>query len=204
MSDKIHEAMTAILADVGAIGKDSRNQQQGFNFRGIDDAYNSLHGLMAKHKVYTVPRVTNMERMERTTKNGGTLLYSLLTVEYDFICDDGSRVTVGPVIGEGMDSGDKASNKALAVAHKYALFQTFMIPTMMVDPDYETHQVEKQDSPLATDEQKALIEDFKESGAISPRRASWIGNNLDTMTAKNAETILNEARESECVKKESS
>ena len=55
------------------------------------------------------------------------------------------------VVGEGMDSGDKASNKAMSVALKYACFQLFMIPTEeMVDPDAETHEVtSKAQTPAA-------------------------------------------------------
>lgn len=38
-----------------------------------------------------------------------------------------------------MDSGDKATNKAMAIAFKYACFQVFCIPTEeMKDPDAET------------------------------------------------------------------
>ena len=38
-----------------------------------------------------------------------------------------------------MDSGDKATNKAMSVAFKYACFQVFCIPTEeMRDPDAET------------------------------------------------------------------
>ena len=44
-------------------------------------------------------------------------------------------------LGEGMDSGDKASNKAMAIAYKYALFQVFCIPTEeMTDPDGESYE----------------------------------------------------------------
>jgi len=42
------------------------------------------------------------------------------------------------VYGEGMDSGDKAYNKAMSIGLKYACFQTFMIPTASVDPDGDT------------------------------------------------------------------
>ena len=39
-----------------------------------------------------------------------------------------------------MDSGDKATNKAMAIAFKYACFQVFCIPTEeMKDPDAESH-----------------------------------------------------------------
>jgi ribosomal 50S subunit-associated protein YjgA (DUF615 family) len=41
-----------------------------------------------------------------------------------------------------MDSGDKASNKAMAVGHKYALLQLFAIPTEeQKDPEYDSHDV---------------------------------------------------------------
>ena len=40
---------------------------------------------------------------------------------------------------EGMDSGDKATNKAMSIAFKYACFQVFCIPTEeMQDPDADT------------------------------------------------------------------
>jgi hypothetical protein len=140
----IYGAMSAIMAEIGAIGKDSNNKSQGFKFRGIDAAYNAIHPLMCKHSVFTVPRVLDlMARKERETRNGGVLAFTLLRMEYDFISGiDGSKITVGPIIGEGMDGGDKGTNKAMAIAHKYALFQTFLIPTEgSADPDFDSHEV---------------------------------------------------------------
>lgn len=140
-TNKIHGAMLAIMRDVPAIGKDSRNQQQNFNFRGIDAVYNELHALMAKHGVYTTSDVLSEHHEERQTAKGGTLLYRIYRIAYTFHAEDGSSVT-STVVGEGMDSGDKASNKALAIAHKYALLQAFMVPTSdMPDPDAESHEV---------------------------------------------------------------
>jgi hypothetical protein len=50
-----------------------------------------------------------------------------------------------------MDSGDKGCNKALAVAHKYALFQTFLIPTEdAVDPDFTTYDTVQPGTPPVT------------------------------------------------------
>ena len=48
----IHQAMAAILAEIPSIGKDNRNKDQGFQYRGIDDVYNALHPLLARHKVF--------------------------------------------------------------------------------------------------------------------------------------------------------
>jgi hypothetical protein len=125
---KIFGALTAIMGDIGPIAKDKRNQQQGYNFRGIDDVYNELHASMSKHKVFTTTEVLEQTREERKNRSGGALIYSILKILFTFWADDGSSVK-SIVIGEGMDSGDKASNKAMAVAHKYALLQVFCVPT---------------------------------------------------------------------------
>ena len=134
----IYEAIADIMREGYAVTKDKKNSQQGFMYRGIDDVMNTFQPLMASRGIFVVPEVLDMAREERQTKNGTNLLYSVLTVKYTFYASDGSNVSA-VVIGEGMDSGDKASNKALAVAMKYAMFQTFCIPTEeMQDPDAET------------------------------------------------------------------
>jgi len=138
---QIHEKIIAILTDSEAISKDRRNQQQGFNFRGIDDVYNALHPLLAKHGVFSTTEVIVERTEERQTKSGGNLIYRILTVKFTFYAADGSHVE-SVIIGEGMDSGDKASNKAMAIAHKYALLQLLAIPTEDAkDPDAESHSV---------------------------------------------------------------
>jgi hypothetical protein len=141
---RIFEAMAEVMRDVDAIGKNQKNQQQGFKFRGIDDVYNAVHPILAKHGVFTVPTVLAERTEERQTRNGGNLIYRILTLKYTFFAADGSSVEA-VVIGEGMDSGDKGANKAMAVAHKYALLQTLCIPTEdMIDPD---SQVPEQSVP---------------------------------------------------------
>jgi hypothetical protein len=136
----IHEKMVAISKQIGAISKDEKNQQQRFNFRGIDTVYNELHNILAENEVFSLPEVIHQTHEERKTKSGGNLIYRILTIEYTFYASDGSSVTA-TVIGEGMDSGDKASNKAMSIGHKYALIQAFAIPTQeKKDPDSESHQ----------------------------------------------------------------
>lgn len=134
----IYESITSIMSEGYAITKDKKNQQQGFKYRGIDDVMNTFFPLLSKHKVFCVPEVINCTREERQTTKGGNLIYSILTTRYTFYAEDGSSVSA-VVVGEGMDSGDKASNKALAVGMKYAMFQVFCIPTEeFVDPDETT------------------------------------------------------------------
>jgi hypothetical protein len=135
----IHEKMVAIMRDCNAIPKNSINQSQGFKFRGIDTIYNELHSVFAKHGVFCMPEVL-AERMEdRKSSKGNSLIYRILTIKYKFVAEDGSH-DYAVVTGEGMDSGDKAANKAMSIAHKYCLMQALMIATEdLVDPDAESH-----------------------------------------------------------------
>ena len=142
MSDgKIFGLIGQAMREIGAIGKDSQNAQPGVMYRGIDAVMNALNPVMAKLGLFLCPEVLEQTREERQGRNGGTLLYSILKIKYTLYAPDGSSVSC-IVLGEGMDSGDKASNKAMSVAMKYAAFQLFMIPTEeMVDPDAEVHEV---------------------------------------------------------------
>lgn len=134
----IFETINAVMEEVGAVGKNSRNEQQKYMYRGVDDVMNALNPAFIKHKLLMVPEVVSQKREERQTANGKNIIYSVLSVKYTFYAEDGSSIyTIVP--GEGMDSGDKASNKAMSSAFKYACFQTFCIPTEeMKDPDAET------------------------------------------------------------------
>lgn len=135
---QIYSLLGAAMQEIGAIGKDSYNKQQGYQYRGIDAIYNALSPVLSKHGLFFTSEIIKQEREERTTAKGGNLLYSILTMRYRLNAPDGSYITTD-VVGEGMDSGDKASNKAMSVAMKYAAFQLFCIPTEeLVDPDAET------------------------------------------------------------------
>lgn len=141
---KVYAAINAVQADLARDGitKDRRNQQQGYNFRGIDDVYNALAPLLAKHGLCVLPRILTRDCVERTTQKGGVLFYVTVEAEFDFVSsEDGSTHTVR-TFGEAMDSGDKATNKAMSAAYKYAAFQAFAIPTEGDnDADAFTHEV---------------------------------------------------------------
>ena len=138
MGEQIYGLIGKAMKMVGAIGKESKNAQQGFMYRGIDAVYNALNPVMAELGLFICPEIIEQRREERTTKGGTVLTYSILTMKYTVYAPDGSNVSC-TVVGEGMDSGDKASNKAMSVAMKYAMFQLFFIPTEAVDPDAEVH-----------------------------------------------------------------
>lgn len=141
----VYKAIEGVMSDLSKIGisKSKTNTTQNFKYRGVDDVMNELSALLPKHGLLILPRVTKYALAERVSGKGNPLFYTTLEIEYDFVStEDGSKHTVGPMIGEAMDSGDKSANKAMAIAYKYVCFQAFCIPTeATVDPDAEVHNV---------------------------------------------------------------
>lgn len=139
----VYKAINAVQSELSKVGisKDKKNTQQGYSFRGIDDVFNALSPLLAKHGLCIFPRVLARECEERQTAKGGIIFYVTVEAEFDLVCaEDGSKHTV-KTFGEAMDSGDKATNKAMSAAYKYAAFQTFAIPTEG-DNDADAHTYE--------------------------------------------------------------
>jgi len=145
---KIYPAMVAIMKDIDAITKDRKNTSQGYTFRGIDDVYNSLHPILAKHGVFCTAQIEGEpKREDKETKNGGALIYTIINYKISFVADDGSSVS-SIIRGEGMDSGDKSSNKALSAAMKYACMLMFLIPTEDIeDADSESPETKGKTAP---------------------------------------------------------
>ena len=145
---RIYEAICGVMEDIGAVGKNDVNKQQGFKYRSIDAVMNALSPAMIKHKVQS--------REERQSAKGTQLIYSICRMRYRFYTTDGSYVEA-VTVGEGMDSGDKATNKAMAIAFKYACFQTFCIPTeeLMDDPDRDSPETGKKKRASGKAQQEA-------------------------------------------------
>lgn len=162
----IFEALTNISRAAKAIGKRSENEQQGFFFRGIEAVMNHLHPVFAEHGVVILPEVVAERTEERVTKHGGNLIYRVLTIRFRFVSRDSSEVSC-TVIGEGMDSGDKATNKAMAVALKYALSQMLLLPYDEIDPDATTQPESK-----AKDDTQPQGEQKSESKAATTRKSA--------------------------------
>lgn len=193
----IYQSISKILEEVPAIGKNKKNTMQGFMFRGIDDVMNTFQPLLAKHKVFMVPQVLEQTREERQTSKGGTLIYSICKIKYIFYAEDGSNIEA-IVVGEGMDSGDKATNKAMAIAMKYAMFQVFCIPTEeMKDPDSET--------PPASKKIVKNAKDLKiQSSQIEILNKFYVGDNMDRLLKANNLTKIEDmtmVKASEIIKK---
>jgi len=154
---KVYAAISGVasaLAEQGIRKEKKQGSQVSYAFRGIDDIYNALAPELVKNKLLILPRYTERTSVERVSKNGGALFYITVRGDFDFVSTEDGSVHTVTTYGEAMDSGDKATNKAMSIAYKYAAFQAFCIPTeeTAIDADAEVHQVAPQDAEAALKE----------------------------------------------------
>ncbi len=212
---KVYQAINAVSAQLArdGIGKTRKNDQQGYKFRGIDEVMNALAPLLANHRLIVFPRVLSRQCEARATKSGGFLYSVAVEAEFDFVsAEDGSKHTAR-TIGEGMDSADKATNKAMSAAYKYAAFMTFCIPlegSGDVDADATTPEPTGFDPPGASSKAVAnsrAVGETAEQGVQLPRpgpttsqraaaairdpRAAALEKRAAKMTPEESETALN-------------
>jgi hypothetical protein len=125
----VYKVIAAVAAGLTAegISKSSKNTGQGFAYRSVDSAMNGLSRHLVTHGLVLLPRVTCVERESYDGKSSKQFR-AVVTVEYDFIAvSDGSKHTV-VFVGEGVDQADKSIGKALSMAWKQMVFQSFVIP----------------------------------------------------------------------------
>lgn len=114
-----------------------------YKFRKFEDTAAALGDAFRAHGVFVqsevVSRVVAEPDKKPYSSGSGYTAWSqvFLTVKYRFTSLEDGSVLEASAAGEGKDSSDKASSKAMTMAMKYALTQAFMIATEDPDPDSE-------------------------------------------------------------------
>jgi hypothetical protein len=127
--------------------------------------------------------------VKRANGNPGldTVFRGLFSVR--FTATDGSYC-VTETIGEAVDSGDKAANKAMSMAMKYALVDTFLIPTE------EPRDTENDEAERMTDKQREQIKGLAKAvglvgEAFAAAALEAVGkSDPDTYSKEDAEKFL--------------
>ena len=132
------QALSLVMADIGAVAKSGVNQTQKFYFRGVDAVVNAASPAFRRRGVVVVPELLEKSRTSSQTKSGSTLNVVEVTVKYTFHGPAGDTVSA-VVAAEAFDSGDKATAKAMSVAFRTALLQTLALPTDEADPDEDNY-----------------------------------------------------------------
>lgn len=125
-AQKIFAALSSVIAEVGAVGKNKRNEQQNYNYRSCDDVCDAVRPLLGKAGVCVTKKILEKTQEDFTTRNGAYMVWVKMKCLWTFYASDGSSVTTES-FGEGMDMGDKAINKAETGSLKNALLQMFMV-----------------------------------------------------------------------------
>lgn len=174
---QVYAAIAAVQNDLAhdGIAKDRKNTQQGYAFRGIDDVFNALSPLLARHQLCILPRMLSRTVSERLTKSGGALFGVVVEAEFDFVsAKDGSKHTV-KMFGEAMDSADKATNKAMSAAYKYAALQAFCVPTEAGDDaDFHTPEPAAKPNGKPAAPPSQAVPSQTDPGATQPDEAALI------------------------------
>lgn len=192
----IYKAIAGVIADIGAVGKDKVNKQQGFKYRSVDDVYSVLNPALAKNKVFILPEVLEEKREIRTNKNGTNISWVLLRMKYTLYADDGSFIET-ILLGEAMDTGDKAINKAMAIAYKYLCFQIFCIPVEeMDDPDAERPELQVENKKgTKQKEPNQKVAPAQQNGKAAVKEENTSGSSdTEPMTERMLQTLLSEMK----------
>jgi len=144
----IYQSIPAVMGKIKAVEKDHINQMQKYRFRSIDDVYNACNKAMADEKITIEPKYSIICNDLTKNDRGGLVRSVVIQGSYKIIAEDGSFIEIS-TIGEAIDHSDKAFNKAMSQAFKYALFQVFMIPTE------EEKDTEAKDNPIPPKTQNA-------------------------------------------------
>lgn len=153
----IYKKMANVYSKIEAIGKTQENKEQRFKFRGIDDVYNALHKTMAEEGIFLTPEVIETTRTQIQSKSGTNGWHTISKIKFTFYAEDGSSV-FAITEGEAIDYGDKSTSKSQSMAIKYALLQTFMIPTEDTDDGDKTSPEAGKHTPAVLKNPKGEIE----------------------------------------------
>jgi hypothetical protein len=187
----IAQALNEIMKAVGGIAKKDKNTAQGFNFRGIDSVVNAVSPALQRFGVVVIPSVEEYDyQTVEIGRNRTAMGHVRVKVSYTFIGANGDAIKA-TVVGEAMDSGDKATAKAMSVAFRTALLQSLSLPTDEVDPDAHSYERSSAEDVLAPEaviakiNQSTTIESLSEVGQyITANKDAYPVGLLDQFRAK--------------------
>lgn len=169
----IYQALANVMDEVQGVAKKDRNLSQGFNFRGIDAVVNAVGPALRKHSVIVTPMVISHEYSTVEVGKNRTLQgHVIVHVVYTFHGPAGDSIETS-VIGEAMDSGDKAVAKAMSVAFRIALLQALALPTDEPDPDSYSYERSEAKAKPSTEQYEAWV--WRMNGASTLEDLNSVG-----------------------------
>ena len=140
----IFEKMSAITNELGVVVKNLNvDMGKGKSYKAVQekDVLDAVKPIEEKYRVYSYPKerkVIDNAILEKETQYGlSKNMYLRIETTYEFVNIDKpeEKITMTSY-ADGIDSGDKATGKAMTYSDKYALLKAYKIATGD-DPDKE-------------------------------------------------------------------
>ena len=129
----IYSRLAAIMGELGAIGKNEKNQHQGWSFRGIDTIYQHTQKLFAKYEVIPGAEILSYTQEKITSAKGLQGYYMTAHVRVHFYSEGGS--TFMDTLATSSDYSDKVGGQVMSMVMKKAIIDVLVIPANDADPD---------------------------------------------------------------------
>ncbi len=112
---RVYAAISAVTADLSGAGIPKRriNLEEQYAYRGIDDVYDRLSPLLAKHKLCILPRVLERTCTDRSGPGGDLLVSVSIRAAFHLVSAEDGSAHVIESFGEALDAGDKGTSKAI-------------------------------------------------------------------------------------------
>lgn len=138
----IYEKMSAITNELGVVAKNLNvDMGKGKSYKAVQekDVLDAVKPIEEKYRVYSYPKerkVIDSEILEKETTYGKTKnMYLRIETIYEFVnLDKPEEKITMTSYADGIDSGDKATGKAMTYSDKYSLLKAYKIATGD-DPD---------------------------------------------------------------------
>lgn len=135
----VHEAFAALQRDVVMIPKTQRNNDAGFDFRGVDDVMDAIGPAQRRHGLFILQRVIKWTSERYRTTEGVGMKAVEVEVEFTIYGPMGDTIA-GSAVGDAADRADRALAAAQSVAYRTFLLTGTSMPTRQTDPDMANHK----------------------------------------------------------------
>lgn len=148
--------LCAVLSECENLPKNGKNAFHGYRYVREADVLDHLRGLFAKHGVFCVSSVEDVQTQERKNQKGNAEYLTRVKIKYSLLNASNPDERHDVIqYGDGTDSGDKGLYKALSGAMKYFLSKTFLIGGDD-DPENERAETRGQGRPPSTPERRIV------------------------------------------------
>ena len=195
----IFEKMSAITNELGVVAKNLNvDMGKGKSYKAVQekDVLDAVKPVEEKYRIYSYPKerkiidngILEKENQYGTTKS----LYLRIETTYEFVNIDkpDEKITMTSY-ADGIDTGDKATGKAMTYSDKYSLLKAYKIATGD-DPDKDASP----ESGYTTEQEKRkeliikISQLMKEKGVLANEPSEHFGKNSADMTNEELEQVV--------------